>query len=433
MTKHAGTRRRFVAQSLGGALIAPAAAAEGELATRRLQASIDQAARAGGGTVVIQPGRYVTGTLYLKSHVTLHLAAGATIVGSPNLGDYPVTVARVRSYTDVYTDKSLFYGEDLENVRLEGAGTIDGSGKAFSGPYKVRPYTIRIVSSKRVTVTGLAIRDSPMWVQHYLACEDVNIRGITVESRVNNNNDGIDIDACDRVRISDCDVSSGDDAIVFKSTLLRPTRNVVVTNCVLSTRCNALKLGTESNGGFENIAVSNCVIRDTRLSGIAIECVDGGTLERVLFSGIVMDGVGAPIFIRLGDRGRPFETGGPRQPVGKLRRVMIRDVEAVRASAVGCAIAGLPGAPVEDITLDNVRLEFVGGGKPEYEYEKVPEKADQYPEHRMFGNLPAYGFYCRHARRLSFRNVQVSTATPDARPAMLTEDVAELAVSGPAL
>ena len=426
------SRRAFVAQSLGGALIAPAAV-DGRLATADLQASLDKAAQAGGGTVVIRPGRYVTGTLFLKSNVTLHLAGGATIVGSPNLGDYPSAVARIRSYTDNYTEKSLIYGEGLENVTIEGAGTLDGSGKAFKGPYKVRPYMIRLISSKRVTVTGVAIKDSPMWVQHYMACEDVAIRGITVHSRVNANNDGIDIDGCDRVRISDCDISSGDDAIVIKSTLLRPAKNVVVTNCVLSTHCNALKLGTESNGGFENIAVSNCTIYDTRLSGIAIECVDGGLLERVQFSNITMNAVGAPIFIRLGDRARPFEVDGPKQPAGKLRRIMIRDIEAVRASTNGCAIAGLPGHPLEDITFDNVRLEFVGGGKPTHKHGEVPENADKYPEHHMFGTLPAYGFYLRHARRVQMRNVQARTATPDERPAMLTDDVEHLQVLGSAL
>lgn len=376
------------------------------------------------------PGRYLSGTLFLKSNVTLHLSAGATLLGSPNLADYPVTVSKIRSYTDNYTDKSLLYGEDLENVAIEGAGTLDGQGKSFSGPYMVRPYMLRLISCRRVAVNNVAFKNSPMWVQHYLACDDVAIRGITVHSRVNANNDGIDIDGCDRVRISDCDISSGDDAIVIKSTLLRPARNIVVTNCTLSTHCNALKLGTESNGGFENIAISNCTIYDTRLSGIALEAVDGGTLDRVQVSNITMDGVGAPIFLRLGDRARPFETGGPRQPPGRLRNVILRDIQAVRASTVGCAIAGIPGHSIEDVTLDNIRLEFLGGGKATHAPGAVPENADKYPEHHMFGTLPAYAFYCRHVRRIHFRDVQVRAAQPDARPALITEDVEGLRISG---
>ena len=250
-----------------------------------------------------------------------------------------------------------------------------------------------------------------------------------MHSRVNANNDGIDIDSCDRVRISDCEISSGDDAIVLKSTCARPTKNAVITNCVLSTHCNALKLGTESNGGFENIAISNCTIYDTRLSGIALESVDGGRLDRVQVSNIAMDGVGAPIFIRLGNRGRPFEAGGPQQPPGRLRNIIIRDVQAVRASRIGCAISGLPGHPIEDLTLDNLRLEFEGGGKPSHARGDVPEYPDKYPEHSMFGTLPAYGFYCRHVRRLHVRDVHLTSAQPDDRPALLTEDVEGLEVS----
>lgn len=407
------------------------AAADGvRLDTKPLQAAINAAAQAGGGTVLLSPGRYLSGTLFLKSNVTLHLSPGATLLGSPNLADYPVTVPKIRSYTDNYTDKSLLYGEDLENVGIEGAGTLDGQGKSFPGPYKVRPYMLRLINCRRVAVNNVAFKNSPMWVQHYLACDDVAIRGITVHSRVNANNDGIDIDGCDRVRISDCDISSGDDAIVIKSTLLRPARNIVVTNCTLSTHCNALKLGTESNGGFENIAISNCTIYDTRLSGIALEAVDGGTLDRVQVSNIMMDGVGAPIFLRLGDRARPFETNGPRQPPGRLRNVILRDIQAVRASTVGCTIAGIPGHLIEDVTFDNIRLEFLGGGKATHAPGAVPENADKYPEHHMFGTLPAYAFYCRHVRRIHFRDVQVRTAQPDSRPALVTEDVEGLRISG---
>ncbi|MFB3828683.1 MAG: glycoside hydrolase family 28 protein, partial [Bryobacteraceae bacterium] len=186
------------------------------LDTMALQAAIDACARAGGGAVLLPPGRYLSGTLFLKSHVTLWLDPGATLLGSKDLNHYPVTVQKPRSYTDNYTDKSLIYAEDCENIGIAGRGTIDGQGAAFKGPYKVRPYMIRVINCRDVAIDGVAIKDSPMWVQHYLGCEGVAIRGITVRSRVNRNNDGIDIDACSRVRISDCDIWSGDDAIVLK-------------------------------------------------------------------------------------------------------------------------------------------------------------------------------------------------------------------------
>jgi polygalacturonase len=164
--------------------------------TKPIQAAIDACAKAGGGTVYFPAGTYLSGTIVLKSHVTLHLDSGAALLGSKNLEDYPAHIPALRSYTDTYTDKSLVYAEDVENIAITGHGVIDGQGAAFHGPYKVRPYLMRFVSCRNVSVDGVTIKDSPMWVQHYLACDDVTIRGITVHSRVNGNNDGIDIDGC---------------------------------------------------------------------------------------------------------------------------------------------------------------------------------------------------------------------------------------------
>jgi polygalacturonase len=398
--------------------------------TKAIQSAIDACAKAGGGTVFFPAGTYLSGTIVLKSHVTLHLNAGAVLAGSKSLADYPAHVSALRSYTDTYTDKSLIYAEDIENIAITGHGVIDGQGAAFRGPYKVRPYLMRFVSCRNVSVDGVTIKDSPMWVQHYLACDDVTIRGITVHSRVNGNNDGIDIDGCRRVRISDSDIWCGDDAIVLKSTLDRVTGNVVVTNCTLSTLCNAIKLGTESNGGFENIAISNCTVYDTRLAGIAIEMVDGGVLDRVSVSNILMNGVSSPIFIRLGDRGRPFVSGGPRPAPGKLRNVTISNIQGVNCGNTGCAIAGLPDHPIEGVTLENIRLNFAGGGTAAQAQREIPEMPEAYPEHSMFGKLPAYGFYCRHVKGLRFENVQTSFAKPDERPAVVCNDVEGVQLGG---
>jgi polygalacturonase len=267
-----------------------------------------------------------------------------------------------------------------------------------------------------------------MWVQHYLDCEDVYLTGLRVRSRVNHNNDGIDIDCCRRVRISDCDVWSGDDAIVLKSTSDKPCRDIVISNCVISSNCSALKLGTESNGGFEDVAVSNCSIYDTRLAGIAVEMVDGGILDRVRFSNINMRNVRGPIFVRLGNRARPFIEGGSTPGMGKLRNVLIEGVSATGGAKIGCAICGLPGHPVEHITLRDISVSFEGGGTREDAAREIPELPDKYPEFPMFGVLPAYGFYVRHARDVHFDNVRCTTATPDARPALVTEDIEEFDV-----
>lgn len=422
-------RRNFLALAAAAPAAAPA-----RPRTAELQKMIDACASHGGGTVVIPPGRHVTGTLRLRSNVRLWLDAGAVLEGSRDLADYPVIPGSFRGYTDNYTDKSLIFAEDASHVSIEGRGVIGGQGAAFRGPYKVRPYMIRMINCRNVAVSDVTIRDSPMWVQHYLACQGVSIRGITVHSRVNANNDGIDIDCSSRVRISDCDISSGDDAIVLKSTADLPCRDVAVTNCVLSTACNAFKLGTETNGGFEDIVLSNTTIYDTNLAGIALEIVDGGTLDRVAISNVTMRNVRAPLFVRLGDRARPPVAGAPRPPIGRLRNVTIRGVRAAGAARTGCAIAGLPGHPIENLALEDVRLEFEGGGTAA-DASRVPgEHPEAYPEYKMFGTLPAYGLYCRHVRGLRLRDVEVAANQPDARPPLICEDVDGLVVErGPSV
>ena len=393
------------------------------LCTSSIQQAIDACSRAGGGTVYLPPGIFLSGTIYFKSGVMLRLAAGCTLLGSTDLKDYPPTVPAFRSYTDNYTDKSLIYGENVENVAITGLGTIDGQGASFEGPYKVRPYMIRFVQCRHVTVKDVTIKDSPMWVQHYLACDDVRITGITVRSLVNHNNDGIDIDSCRRVVISNCNINSGDDAIVLKSTSARVCRDVAVSNCILSSRCNALKMGTESNGGFQNIVITGCSVYDTHLAGVALEIVDGGTMDRVIVSNITMNKVGAPIFMRLGNRARPFTNNMEKPGIGAMRNIIISNIEASGANSTGCAVSGLPEAKIENVTLSNLRLSFEGGGTKADAEREIPEKPAAYPEYSMFGRLSAYGLYCRHVKDLKLLNIQLQLEKPDQRHAVVLEDV----------
>jgi len=395
------------------------------LETRALQSAI-AAAAAAGGRVYFPPGIYRSGTLFLKSHVSLELEGGAVLLGSADLADFPSVRPSLRSYTEVYVHQSLIYAESAENVGLLGNGTIDGQGGSFQGGYGVRPYLIRMVNCRNVRVADLTLKDSPMWVQHYLACEDLSIRGLSVHSRCNANNDGIDIDGCRMVRISDCEIFSGDDAIVLKSTLDRPCRDVTVTNCVMSTPANGFKVGTESLGGFDNVVVSNCAIYDTKCAGIALETVDGATLENIIVSSIVMRNVQSPIFLRLGNRARPIYAGAPKPGVGTFRNVVIRDVQASGADKIGCAISGIPERPIENVTLSDIHLRFSGGGTHEEAGREVPENAGSYPEHNMFSVLPAYGFYCRHVKNLRILNTQVGCEGQELRPALVCDEVEDL-------
>jgi hypothetical protein len=406
------------------------AAGDGQhLNTRALQETIDACAAGGGGTVYFPPGRYLSGTLSLKSHVTLHLEAGATLAGSPSLQDYPSMIPKLRSYGDIYTERSLLYAERLENIAIQGRGTIDGQGAAFHGAYKLRPFLIRLVECSDVSIRDVRLRDAGMWVLHMLACDDVAIDGASIRSRVQRNNDGIDVDSCRRVRISNCDISTIDDNIVLKSCTDRPCQDIAVSNCVLSTDCSALKLGTESNGGFENIAFSNCTIYDTHVAGIDLLLVDGGLMERVAISNITMKNVAIPIFIRLGDRGRPVIAGSPRPGVGVMRNLRISQVEAVGASSDGCLISGIPGRAIEDLSLDGIRIRFAGGGSADAA-RTTPELPEAYPTPSSFGILPAYGFHCRHVKNLNLRDVEVRSERPESRPALICEDVDGLSMNG---
>lgn len=400
------------------------------LNTRAIQAAIDGCAAAGGGTVLLPPGRFLTGTLHLREHVTLRLEPGAVLLGSKRLEDYPVLHDAVSSYTSNYTERSLIRADGAAGIAITGAGAIDGNGPAFAGPYKVRPYLMRFVGCRNVHISGITLRNPAMWTQHYLDCEDVLVEGIRVRSRRPGvNNDGIDVDSCRRVRIANCDIDAGDDAIVLKATTGTPCRDVVVTNCVLSTLCNAFKLGTESEGGFDNIVFSNTAIYDTQLAGIALETVDGGDLRRVSISNIVMRNTRYPIFLRLGNRARPITSTAPRPGIASFAEVMIRGVIAGASSPFGCLIAGLPGHPVQDVILEDIHFTTPGGGALLPASHSIPERPQAYPEAAMFGPLPASGIYCRHVRGLSLNRITLRTAAPDPRPMLFADDADDLAVS----
>ncbi len=424
------------------------AAGDGKsLDTEALQSTIDACAKAGGGTVILPAGRYLSGTLVLRDHVNLHLQKGAVILGSTNPDDYPEIRTGIESYYKDIVLQSLIYGEDLNHVSLTGKGTIDGQGEAFEVTTKIkpdrylnRPHLIRMYGCKNVLVRDVNLRNSAMWMQHYLACENLRVSGIKVFNHANQNNDMIDIDGCKNVIISDCYGDTDDDALTFKSTSPFACENITVTNCILSSHCNAIKCGTESTGGFKNITISNCVIKPSDdkepifgkpsgISGISLEIVDGGVMEGITISNISMDGPEVPIFIRLGNRARKHRPDADTPPIGQLSDVLISQVVARNAGITGCAITGIPGHPVRNIKLSDMILEFEGGVMAPAEPAEVPELADLYPESTMFGELPAYAFFIRHAENIDLSNISSRTLQPDARKAILTEDVRGLSLN----
>lgn len=417
------------------------------LDTRAIQAAIDKCSEK-GGAVIFTSGTYLTGSLYLRSNVTIYIDRGATILGSGNLKDYRAYTPRLKSLNDSFLRYSLFYAEGEKNISIEGDGTIDGQGQLFKVTtkekpqrYRNRPFIIRFVQCSNVKVEGVTLRNSAMWMQQYLACDDLTVKGITVFNHANQNNDMIDIDGCNNVLMSGCRGDTDDDGIVLKSTSRYTDRNITITNCVVSSHCNAVKFGTESVAGFNNVNISNIVVKPSvvrsvifgypdGISGITLAEVDGGTLHNINISDIVMDGPQVPIFLRLGDMHRTYDKDEHLPGIGVLKNVSISNVVADDVKSIGCAIVGLAGHPVEGISLSNIRINFAGGVKKGEVGSSPEELSAHYPESTMWGKLPAYGFFVWHAKDISLNNVELRFKKDDSRPAVYCDDVEGLTVDG---
>jgi len=411
------------------------------LATAAIQRAIDACAAARGGTVYIPPGDYLTGTLRLRDNVTLYLEAGATLRGSAQMADYELP--------------HLIVAEEATDVGIAGPGRIDGQGdtfweklesvpdelearKLFGGwapmfAYRTKERPVALLLFRRcrnVRIEKVQIENSPNWTVHLLACRSAWVRGVRIRSPLHGyTSDGIDINACQDVMISDCDITVADDAVCLKNNnaqgLKRPCRNVTVTNCILKTTCNAFKIGTETQDDFENILFTNSVIDSAEeygpICGVTLESVDGGAVRGIVVSNLVMHGVRAPLFLRLGNRGRGQEKRVP----GRLEDIVIDNIVA-DGTSITPSITGLPGHAVRNVSLSNVRISTRGGGKAELARREIPEEAAAYPEASMFGLLPAYGLYCRHVEGLTLRNIAVQCEQADERPLLVCDDVAHL-------
>ena len=382
------------------------------LNTQPLQRAIDKAAADGGGVVYLPPGDYLSGTISLRSNVTLHLEAGATIRGSAKRADY--------------SQACLVYARDAANAAIRGRGSIDGNGFAFWkregrgwGIGGWRPARMmQFVRCENLMLEDVTLRNSPAWTVHPVDCDRVTIRGISILNGLTPeehgpNTDGIDPDGCTRVRISDCYIQSGDDSIVLKITRRsggsRVCRDITVTNCILATRETALKIGSETYGEFRNITFSNCVVREAGC-GVGLWMRDGGLIDGWTVNNISMtlsDG-GQPVYMTSFPRSRLPEPGAPveeERPSGTVRNIMVSNVAAV---ADGCVLlSGMPEKPFEGIVLDNVRIRMRGG---------VPKKLHAQPPHPfpVWGHRQSpYDIYCRYVDDLRLRDVRVTWEEPE--------------------
>ena len=402
-----------------------------------IQKAIDKLSKAGGGTVTVPAGEYLTGPIELKSGVELHLEMGARLVGIADRSAYEKAHIVIDGKRSAFS--SIIYAYRQKDIAITGLGTIDGQGghEAFrtkEDPGE-RPMIILFRECSNVVVKDIRLENSAHWTQYYTGCEGVRISGVKVRSHCNYNNDGIDIESRDVV-VDNCIFDCEDDAICLKG--LAMCENVSVTNCLAASNCNAVKLGTASVYGYRNITISNITIRRasednfrhwstkvegitapvTVISGIALEVVDGGILENVNISNISMRDVQTPIFIRLARRSESAYPEGSR-----MRGITISNVTAESESMMSSSITGVPGLYPENIYLSDIDITAPGGGTAEMKDIVVPEAEDTYPENRKLGHtLPASGLYIRHANNVYLSNVRFHFRKPDARPLIVTDD-----------
>jgi polygalacturonase len=420
--------------------------------TGAINSAIAAAGAAGGGSVEFAAGTYLSGSIHLASNVALRLGPGATIVASPEGTAYDPPEANSWGDSLHYQDSghshwhdSLIWGEGLENVSITGEGRIFGKGLSRGWS---KEKAVQDVGNKAIALRNcrnVILRDFTIEHGGWFGILATGVDNLTIDGlKIDTNRDGMDIDCCHNVRISNCSVNSPwDDGICLKSSFglgqFRSTENVTISDCLVSgydegslldggrrhtasgnpAPTGRIKFGTESNGGFEAVTVTNCVFECCR--GFALETVDGALLEDVTISNIAMRRIfGAPVFLRIGARMR----GPSGTPVGVLRRVLVSNVVAEGVSGgQAILVAGLKGHPVEDVTLDNIRIEFEGGGTAEQSARVLPELEHEYPEPGSFGVTPSWGLYARHARNLVVHHVVLRAVADDMRPPVYLEDV----------
>jgi polygalacturonase len=426
--------------------------------------AIEAAEANGGGTVYFPSGQYLSYSIRLKSSVALFLDQGAVIVAAepPADGqgggyDEPEPRQDWEEYQDYghnHWHNSLIWGENLHDISIYGPGRIWGRGLVRSNdPTSHNPNerrvngvgnkTISLKNCHNVQLRNFQILEGGWFGILATGVDNFILDGLSIDT----NRDGMDIDCCRNVRVSNCAVNSPwDDAIVPKSSYAlgyaRATENLEIVNCYVTgayqlgsmldgtwkkfdegarvPHTGRIKLGTESNGGFKNITISNCVFDGCQ--GLALETVDGALLEDVTITNITMrDIVSAPIFMRLGSRLR-----GPKESTktGTLQRVKLGNiVSSNAASRLGCIISGVPGFEIRDLTLQDIFLQHRGGGTSEQAGMTPPEDEPKYPEPNMFGDMPSQGLYLRHVKNVSLRDIEVVALNEDARPAIVLQNV----------
>jgi len=432
------------------------------LNTAAIQKAIDACHASGGGTVLVPRGVFVSGSLRLKSKVTLRLERDAILRGSPDIADYTVETAELHwggfwKFAASQWRQCLVYAEDAEEIGIEGPGTIDGQGgrerKVFPNAKDPRrPMLVRLVGCRKVTVREVNLLDPASFTTFFVRSEDIHIERVTIRSRNSTNGDGLDFDGCKRVRIQDCDIDAGDDGIgpkVFHPDW--PNEDFEISGCRITSRWHAIRVGAESIAPIRRLAVRDCVFTRCQ-GGIKIEASEGALFEDLSFSRIEMKQVCQPIMVLASRFAFSAHNRSARPPAGRIRKVRFSDIRAIAAiredvsmKAKGgkkdpfqrpcSAVVSRPGSHIEDVSFTNIDLTFPGGGTTEeasrLDVGELLESTDYMKWAVPFdGEVPASALYLRHVKGVRLENVRFSVEKPDARAFIAGDDVEGLTLNG---
>jgi polygalacturonase len=431
------------------------------LNTKSIQFAIDHINKNGGGRLVFHVGRYLTGTIHMRSNVTIHLEEGAVLMGSLNPFDY-------ESRSNPFMT-SMIFADNVENIGITGKGMIDGQGKQVARNYidvidkglikdkfrngrpeiETRPMIIYFRGCKNILIKNVLLKNSASWNQTYDQCKNLVVDSIIVDNVAFWNEDGIDIVDCDSVSVTNSFFDVADDGICLKSHDAKFfCNNVFIRNNVVRSSANAIKFGTVSRGGFKNIRIINNKVYDTYRSAIALQAVDGGFVENIEVDSLQVYNTGNVIFLRTGERWGEktarmnnitiknivAEVPATKPDAGYLYEGPVEDLP--RNVSPGIIIAGLPNKKITNVTIGNIVMRHAGGGNHLYaqvplsQLDSIPELPAKYPEFSMFKELPAWGIYVRHATDLKFSNIRMSTDKKDFRNPVVLDDVHQSQFTG---
>lgn len=418
--------------------------------TKVIQSTINHCSKEGGGIVIVPSGIYMTGTLFLKDNVILQLNPGSELRAIPELKAFPVSVPETPSNFNIFFHRVFIYAENVKNIGIKGQGTINGQGQAdafkqttWKKPdrYQNRPGLIRFVNCNNIVIENIKLINSAFWTLHLMASSDIVVHGISLLSRTANfNNDGIDIDGCENVRISDCYINSEDDAISIKATGNNPAKKIMINNCLLTSHCNAVRVGAENFAGFEDIHFSNCHIFNSS-NGITFQNIDGFKMKRISFQGITMNEVGIPIYVITGRKTYPIgvpEEEYPCKPgnypasiedlifdnisgnnIGHYQGEGTGGDTVTRIYRNGIILSGHKDAPLIRCLMSNINFHFNSRGNLEDNKVILPE-VNNIPN-PSFESTPAYGIITRNTENLIMTNINLTYKEKDKRSAIIIE------------